>query len=244
MRYLVGFVAVMALGVVPLVGCSGTEGTGGSGGDGGAGGSGGGGSMVTVTGQVRENSADGAVPGPTVANAMVSVLGTSNTATTDEDGTFSIMAPIGTRLFLSEATGSWGGMLAEDVSPPGITGLALEVIPETLVDQTASDLGVTADVSRGVVAVVFDHTRTVGGETAEIIEDTSELSFVFLAGEAQEGNTLFPGGGDVIFLNVDPANVVTATATSATQQPCPLEFPAATYSVRAKVITEIEVVCP
>jgi hypothetical protein len=42
MRYLFGFICVLALGVMPLVGCGETTGTGGSGGDGGMGGVGGG----------------------------------------------------------------------------------------------------------------------------------------------------------------------------------------------------------
>ncbi|MBW2379539.1 MAG: hypothetical protein JRG70_08295 [Deltaproteobacteria bacterium] len=44
MRYLVGFMCVLALGVMPVVGCGETEGTGGSGGSAGIGGVGGGGS--------------------------------------------------------------------------------------------------------------------------------------------------------------------------------------------------------
>ena len=42
MRYLVGFMCALALGVMPLVGCSDSEGTGGSGGSPGSGGMGGG----------------------------------------------------------------------------------------------------------------------------------------------------------------------------------------------------------
>jgi hypothetical protein len=47
----------------------------------------------------------------------------------------------------------------------------------------------------------------------------------------------------VIFLNVDLADTVTASAISTAQQGCPQEFQNATYSVLEKVLTEIDVVC-
>jgi acyl-CoA thioesterase-1 len=53
MRYLVGFVCVLALGVMPVVGCGETEGTGGSGGSAGIGGVGGGGGGTPATEAVR-----------------------------------------------------------------------------------------------------------------------------------------------------------------------------------------------
>ena len=49
---------------------------------------------------------------------------------------------------------------------------------------------------------------------------------------------------DRIFINADVAATVTATTLNAGSQPCPLEYPAASYSVQAKVFTEIEVFCP
>jgi len=175
------------------------------------------------------------------------VVGTSNTATTDVNGNFSIMAPTGTVLILTTTPGkpNWGSLFAENVPPGGRTGLEVEVIPEALVGQLAADLGVTPDNTKGIVAVVFDEDTTVGGETAGIVADTSDISFVFDdQDEAVEGDTLIAGGGsEVIFLNVDPAATVRADAVSTAQQGCPHEFPNATYSVMAKVLTEIDVVC-
>ena len=235
-----------------LVGCgdSATGGAGsggsGSGGSGASGGAGGAGTMATVSGTVRAASLD-AGPGPVVAGAMVSVGGSSNTTTTDPDGNFSIMAPTGTVMILTTTPEkpNWGSLFAENVPAGGRTGLEVEVIPEALVGQLAADLGVTPDNATGIVAVVFDETTIVGGETAGIVADTSDISFVFDDQDAAvEDDTLIAGGGsEVIFLNVDPAATVRADAVSTAQQGCPHEFPDATYSVLEKVLTEIDVVC-
>jgi hypothetical protein len=60
MRYLFGFMCVLALGVMPMVGCGETEGAGGSGGDGGNGGVGGDGGSAGVGG----GGAGGSEPAP------------------------------------------------------------------------------------------------------------------------------------------------------------------------------------
>ena len=199
--------------------------------------------MVTVTGTV---SAAALVGEPTpVEGATVSVVGTSNTATTDAQGNFSVMAPTGTVMFLNTADGNWGSLFAETVPPGGMSGLDIEVIPDALVDGLAGALGTAADPLKGIVAVTFDENTAVGGETASISAN-SDLSFVFnAADDPEESDTLIAGGGsEVIFLNVDVASAVTATATNAAMQPCSPELPDATNPVQAKVLTELYVVCP
>jgi hypothetical protein len=202
--------------------------------------------MATVSGTVRAASLDTGL-GPVVAGAMVSVGGSSNTTTTDPDGNFSIMAPTGTVMILTTADGNWGSLFAENVPAGGVTGLDVEVIPDLLVGEVAAALEATALESKGLVAVVFDDTTTAGGETASISAN-SELPFIFnAADEPEEGDTLCgvaDCGSEVFFLNTDVAATVTATATNAGSQPCPLEFPGASYSVQAKVLTEIDVFCP
>jgi hypothetical protein len=204
--------------------------------------------MVTVTGQVTAaTTGDGS--GPVVADATVEVVGTPNTATTDVNGNFSIMAPTGTVLILTTTPGkpNWGSLFAEIVPSGGIAGLEVEVIPDALVGEIGAALGVAPDASKGIVAVVFNEDTTVGGETAAIVADTSDISFIFnAADEPEKGDTLCGEtdcGSEVIFLNVDPAATVRADAVSTAQQGCPHEFPDATYSVLEKVLTEIDVVC-
>jgi len=204
--------------------------------------------MVTVTGQVTA-ATTGAGSGPVVADATVEVVGTSNTATTDVNGNFSIMAPTGTALILTTTPGkpNWGSLFAENVPAGGIAGLEVEVIPDALVGEIGAALEAVPDVSKGIVAVVFNEDTTVGGETAGIVADTSDISFIFnAADEPEEGDTLCGEtdcGSEVIFLNVDLAATVRADAVSTAQQGCPHEFPDATYSVLEKVLTEIDVVC-
>ena len=238
---------VLSIGLTfSLIGCgdsaNGSGGSGGSG-SGGTGGSGGGGAMVAVSGTVSAAALEGN-PTP-VEGATVSVVGTSNTATTDASGNFSVMAPVGTVLILTTADASWGSLFAEDVPSGGLSGVDAEVIPDALVDALAGLLGTTADTSKGIVAVTFPEQTAIGGETASI-DVSSELSFFFDAlDDPVEGDTLVAGGSsELIFINVDVAGAVTATATSADAMACPPEFPGASYSVQAKVFTEIDVVCP
>jgi hypothetical protein len=198
---------------------------------------------VSVSGVVTAAAFDS--DPPPVEGATVMVVGTSSTVTTDAQGKFSVMAPTGTVMFLTTAADHWGEQLAENVPSEGRNDLELQVLPDAFVAAIATALQTTDDPSKGLVAVSFDEATTVGGESA-VISENSEISFVFNAtDEPTEGNTLIAGGdSEVTFMNTDVANSVMATATNPSSQPCPPEFPAATYSVQAKVLTEIDVICP
>jgi|GEM_PF-2915830 len=224
------------------IGGSGGSGTGGSGGSG-TGGSGGTGTMVMVSGIVVAASIDG--PEAPAEGVTVRVVGTSNSAMTDAQGAFSVMAPSGSATFVTAADGNWGEQSTWNVPPAGRTDLGLAVIPDALVDAVAASLGKTADLSKGIVSVSFDEDMAVGGETASI-SASSEFSFVFDATDAPVlGDTLIAGPGtEVNFVNTDVTSDVSATATNAADQSCTLEFPDVTYSVQAKVLTEIDVTCP
>jgi hypothetical protein len=225
---------------------NGTGGAGGAGGTGGVGTGGtGGGTMVSVTGTVASVTAEGE-PTP-LEGATVAVVGTANTAASDAQGNFSIMAPTGTVMFLVTANGHWGSLFADDVPGQGLMDLEAEVISDALVEGVGAQLGLLTppSTSKGLVAVAFDDTTVEGGETASI-DVNSGTAFIF---DAQEdpmiGDTLVMGGGsDVIFIDVDVASEVTAMATNAGDAPCPLEHPSASYAVQAKVLTEIDVACP
>ena len=239
---------ILCIGLaLAVVGCGDDEttpggGTGGTG-TGGTGGTGGGSvEMALVTGTVSESATDG--PSTALGGATVTVVGGAS-ATSNPDGSFEIMAPVGTVMFLTTASDAWGSLVADNVPAGGLTGLEIEVVPDALVDEVADALGTTADLMKGAVAVSFDDTTVSGDETATITTG-SELAFVFdQVDEPSAGNTLIPGGGtEVIFLNADVTASVTANALNAISQPCPLEFPAATYSVQEKVFTDIEVFCP
>jgi hypothetical protein len=199
--------------------------------------------MVSVSGVVTAAAFDG--DPPPVEGATVTVVGSSSTATTDAQGNFSVMAPIGTVMFLTTAAGHWGEQLAQNVPSEGRNDLELQVRPDAFVAAIAAALQITHDASKGLVSVNFDAATAMGGEAAAISANR-EISFVFNADdEPVEGNTLIAGGdSEVTFMNTDVANSVIATAVNPSSQPCPLEFPTASYSVQAKVLTEIGVVCP
>jgi len=98
MRYLLGLVCVLAIGLVPLIGCSDTEGTGGTGGtagaggsagDGGEGGAGGAGADLRLFVQSWEpGGATGALSGVEICE-----MDTDNCVTTDEEGNATIVLP-------------------------------------------------------------------------------------------------------------------------------------------------------
>lgn len=232
---------------VSLVGCGDSEtgGNGGAGGVGGGTGGTGGGAMVTVSGTVVAVTIDG--PSTPVENATVSVLGTSATATTDAQGSFSLETPAGVSIFVGTADGNWGALFAENVPAQGLNDLEIEVIPDELVDGIAAALSLLTppSTSNGLVGVDFGDGIPVGGETASVDVSTGS-AFVFDdQDEPALGDTLIAGGGsEVIFLDVEVSSQVTVTATSADDAPCPLVFPSVTYPVQAKVLTEIPVACP
>ena len=92
-------------------------------------------------------------------------------------------------------------------------------------------------------------TPTTAGDESASISASSELSFIFdAADEPEEGDTLCGAancGSEVFFLNTDVAATVTATATNASCAAVPaVSCLGASYSVQAKVLTEIDVVLP
>jgi hypothetical protein len=201
--------------------------------------------MVTVNGNVSAAALEG--DSTPLEGATVSVVGTSNTATTDGAGNFTIMAPTGTVVFRTTANAHWGSLFPEDIPDTGFSGLEIEVVPDALVNTVAGSLGTTADPSKGAVAVNFDEDTTSpgGGETASI-SASSEISFIFNAEDnPEEGDTLVAGGGsDVIFVNVDVSDSLSVTARNLGGQDCPPYYPNASFSVEAKTFTEVEVYCP
>ena len=92
MRYLVGLVCLLALGVMPMVGCSDEETTGGTGGAGGEGGMGGV-ETVSVSFVIRsfDPAGGGTVP---LEDAEICETDTDNCVMTDADGAATLQAPV------------------------------------------------------------------------------------------------------------------------------------------------------
>jgi hypothetical protein len=233
-----------------LVGCGDSEsGNGGSGGGAGSGGSGSGGAggsgTATVSGVVLEAALEG--EDSPFEGATVSVG--SATATSGQDGSFTMESPVGTQLFLTEAADHWGTLFPDEIPSQGRNDLELQVIPDALVAGIGVALGITVDPTKGLVSVSFDEDTAAAGDKATLSAG-SETSFVFDgSGAPVEGNALLPGGvaqGDteVIFVNVDLTAQVTVTASNAADEPCVQDFSSVVYPVEEKVLTEVEVTCP
>jgi hypothetical protein len=180
-----------------------------------------------------------------LAGATVSVMGTSTTATSGGDGTFSLEAPVGTVMFLTTASDSWGEILADEVGPGGLSMLDPEVIPDALVAAVEAALMETVDPAKALVGVEFNVDPVVGGESADLGVGY-DFAFTFDSnGDPVVGTDLVAGGDAiVIFANVDVSADVMPTATASGGGSCALEFPSAVYSSQAKVFTAVDVICP
>ena len=225
---------------VSLVGCGDSgNGSAGSGGSGGTGGTG----TATVSGTVFSAALEG--ESTPLAGATVSVVGTTTTATSGADGSFSLEAPVGIGSFLTTATDAWGELLTGDVPAGGIDMADPEVVPDALVAGVAGALMETIDPAKAIVIVEFDFDAPVGGEAAEIGANYG-FAFVFdAAGDPVLGKELLPGGDTIVlFANVDISADVMPTATNSGGAACALNPAGVAYPSQAKVFTAVEVICP
>ncbi len=215
-----------------LVGCADED-------NGGSGGSGSG--TATVTGAVLD------VEDEPLVGATVSV-GTAM-ATSGAVGAFSIEAPVGTELFLTEADDHWGSLIPEVVPSQGLNNVELFVISDVVVEGIGTALGIPININKGIVSVSFDDATAAAGDKVTISAG-SDGSFVLdgnddpFPGNALLASGIAEGNTEVIFVNVDLTNGVSVQASNASDVACPREFPTLTYPVEEKIITDIEVICP
>ena len=266
MRYLLGFLCVCALGVVPLVGCSETPGDGGSGGSAGSGGTGGtdqcagaedgttcsGGAcldgactvLTTVSGTVTvQESLD--VDSPAVG-ATVSVHETSLSTTSDEFGEFSFDVFPGVWFFESSKENTWGFIELYAVPAEGRSDLEVVVAADAFVAQIETALMVDIDDTKGMVTLLFEPAGGMGGETATLSEPY-DFSVTFDADcEPVLSDEVLPGDEEPIlsFGGVDLTEELTVTPVGVDGvNTCDLEYPGAVYPVMAKVITVVDAWC-
>jgi len=240
MRGLVGFMFVVALGAVPLLGCgetaAGCEGAiDGTPCNDGACMDGDCTALTTVSGAVIVDEVEAA------DGATVSWLGSTLSTTTDESGAFSFEVPVGNLFLQASKAGTWGdislywteGASDLEINVTSDAGLA-EVFPQ-----------VDLDATKGIVDVGFLNYSRMGGESATISE-AYESSWV------QDGNlnnvmsdALVRGGFPWLgFVNVDVTDELTVTPMGAEDvNTCSLRVPGTVYPVVAKFITGVEVMC-
>jgi hypothetical protein len=180
-----------------------------------------------------------------LAEATVSVVGTTTTTTSGADGSFSIEAPVGIATFLVTAADTWGELTVGDVPAAGVDTAEAEVVPDALVAEVAEALMETIAPAKAMVVVEFDLEAPVGGEAADLGANY-DLAFVFNADdEPVLGNELLAGGDTIVlFANVDISADVMPTATDSGGAACALDPAGVAYPSQAKVFTLVDVVCP
>ena len=209
---------------------------------------------VTVMGTVVAEADDGS--SEAIEGAIVTVLSTGASGTTDANGVFELEVPVGKEILTTSATDHWGIARLVDVPSTGLTLLELDVLPDAIVDMVAMALPRTVSDSDGIVVVGFDYgddmmgeiIPALGGETATI-DATNAGAFAFDGegeGNPMNSSVLFAGGDtDLIFTGVDPSDSpTTATVTGKSgASDCVLNEPGMQWPVLAKTITEIESTC-
>lgn len=272
MRYLSGFMCVLALAVT---GCSETAGAGGSGGS------------DLCEGMMCEddgnectedvcNPADGrcgvpvgngtacsdgacmdgectaltTVSGTVVVDeveaaegATVSWLGSTLSTTADESGAFSFEVPVGNLFLQASKAGTWG-----DISlywTEGASELEINITSDAGLEDVLSGTGVDIDATKGIVDVGFLNYSRMGGESATISEayDSSWVQDANLNNVMS--NALVRDGFPWLgFVNVVVTDELTVSPAGAEGvNMCGLLVPGTVYPVLAKFVTGVDVMC-
>jgi hypothetical protein len=177
MRYLFGFMCVLALG---LVGCSETSGTGGSGGDGGMGGSAGVGGMALHILTTYESLPEGVKTGlgPVLPGVTACETDTNNCATSDADGKARLMLPANQEAsYIVSLDGHMPWMGAE--VPHELTVFlqpGYGMWPDEDVEAFAETNMIPYPLTGGAVLLHMNPTRTEG-VTFTLVDDDGALAY-------------------------------------------------------------------
>ncbi|MBW2375703.1 MAG: hypothetical protein JRF55_06850 [Deltaproteobacteria bacterium] len=211
MRYLFGFMCVLALGVMPMLGCSettGDGGVGGSAGTGGTGGSAGSGGTATLTLLAMEfDEEEKRVP---LLGVRVCETGTTNCAVTDASGPAILQLPADQETSYTQEKEGYGAELRADIIP-AIVGST--VIPIMRPDAWLEDMyeRVTSPYPMEATGTIF--IQVAGGSSIDGSIPGATLDLIGTTGKAfyldEDGNwstdptaTTSSGGGG--FVEVTP----------------------------------------
>jgi hypothetical protein len=227
-------------------GTGGTAGTGGSAGTGGTAGTGGSGGSETSTVQGTVRTYFSLQTEVVVPGATVRVMGTSLSATTDQNGAFTIdNVPNGENFFSVEAPGHWGSVDYWDVPGETSQGFVLLVVTDADMQSAADELSRTFSPDDAIVEIYFDPAIT--GASGTINPATHDPPFTLDAdGFLQVQDTVIEvdGGGDLFFTSVPAGGTVTADVAGPTGSTCAvIESDTGTYPVEAKSITVVYATC-
>jgi hypothetical protein len=256
---------VLALGVMPVVGCGETSGNGGSGGTAGAGGTGGGGggaeqcesaedgtacsggacldgactALVTVSGRVAQAETLDEEDFPAVA-ATVSVLGTSLSTTTNERGEFSFGVFPGDWFFQTSKADTWGWIEPESVPVEGRSDLNnFGVLTDGFMVELENLLQIDVDDTKGMIWMTYLPNSGRGGETATLSEShDGGLTDDADSNWAASEELLQGGSPDLGFHGVGLTEELSVMPKGvAGVNECTLNDPELVYPIRAKHLT-------
>jgi hypothetical protein len=197
---------------------------------------------AVVRGMVVNDIQEDTVP---VAGATVSVPGSSVSATSAADGTFSIEVPVGSVTVRVTSAGRWGAITVLDVPAAGLSALEFPVIPDSTMASTGGVLGRGISASNGMVAIGFENESGRGGESAAISAASDPGTTVSSQGGYVQSNSLLPdGAGIVFFTNVAPGSTGASVAGAAGRNTCSISgTSASSWPVEAKTTTYVVASC-
>ena len=227
-------------------GTGGTAGTAGTGGTAGTAGSGGGVATSTVQGVVRSFLLLGG-GNPVVPDATVGVLDTNLSATTDQNGAFTLEnVPNGENFFTVEAAGFWGSVDYWDVPGETAQGFALYVAADADINSIADELGRTVSTDDGIVEIYFEPAVTGASGTIDPADHDSPFTLDasgFLV--VQDEVIAVDGVGELFFTSVPAGGTITADAAGPPGTTCSVFDPdTGTFPIRPKTITFVYAWCP
>jgi Carboxypeptidase regulatory-like domain len=197
---------------------------------------------VTISGRVVDNSGGGgnAIP---IGGANVTVAGTSTSATTAADGSYSLSVPAGAIVFIRVDAASYQS--AEiGLIVPAVGGQVdkLELVPLAVVQQATQSLNpmIAVDPSKGDVIVSFNSMDTSNGYSATL-SAAHGSSFSVGGGTAMYSSTT-TGQHALVFPNVDPGTT-TVSVSGPAGKTCNVRQAITNWRVDPNVFTNVEVDC-
>ena len=202
--------------------------------------------LTTVSGTVRLQPDLYVGPSVPAADVTVSVVGTSLSTTTDDDGNFSFDVFAGDWFLHASKEGTWTRIDLHNVPTSGTQDLSLSVTADAAMTQFEQALGRNIDDTKGAVWMDFYPGHSgLGGETATLSE-----SYEFGSTEDANGNfalsdKLLPDSSSTLqFWNVDLTQELTVTPMGVEGvNQCRLSTPGTLYPVIAKAATFVIPVC-
>jgi hypothetical protein len=196
--------------------------------------------LTTVGGEVFLNTNSERTP---AVGATVSVVGTSLSTTTDDDGKFSFDVFPGGWFFQASKEDTWGYVSPWTV-PTSV--LLLRVWADEVMTHFEQELGVDIDETKGNVWMDFyPGASYLGGETATFSESYDFASTFDANGSLVLSEKLLPDGDSTLqFFNMDLTEELTVTPVGVEGvNTCRLDKPGIVYPVMAKSVTFVSPIC-